>query len=111
METILEGGGSDTEWKLEMLVRRVVILEELVDVLMGKALADSGAMSLRLEEIEADNAEIPERHVGNPVNEALHRDLNERFRERKSRALRESLSFPKRWQRARRPKHAGDRDL
>lgn len=84
---------------VKILETRILALEGLVDLLVGKAIADSGAMVLALEDLEADNVTLPPEHAGNPLTAALHQEIVRALAERTNAGHRRSLRFPRQWKR------------
>ena len=98
----MEAETDDLDRRIWLLTNRVVVLEELVEILLGKAISDNGATWLRLDDLIVENATLSPQHAGDAFKEALHRDMLEVLRDRYRGAHQESGHFPRLWRRARR---------
>lgn len=82
---------------LKMLEMRVIALEGLVELLLGKAIADSGHMQLALDDLVADSMIVPA--DADPLTTALLRQMSQSLGERAREGQRRSLVFPRQWKR------------
>ena len=88
------------EQEIEWLKNRVAVLEELVETLLGKAIADSGQMHLLLEDVVAINSRKPETTDQALIDDHLH--LQRHVLERVTSARDRASYFPRKWKSARR---------
>lgn len=82
---------------LKLLEMRVIVLEHLVDMLLGKAIADSGQMQLALDELVEENLILPAN--ADPLTTVLLQKMGQSLGERAREAQRRSLAFSRQWKR------------
>lgn len=85
--------------KVRGLEARVVVLEGLVEVLLGKAIADSGTTVRVLEDMQAENESLPDGHGDDPITVALHQRIVKALSDRTIQGHKRSLRFPRQWTR------------
>ncbi len=88
------------EQEIEWLKNRVSVLEEFVECLIGKALADSGQMELLLKDVVAMNQVPPISGETKVIDDRLH--VARHMRERLAGGEFRSTYFPRKWKQARR---------
>lgn len=88
------------EQEIEWLKNRVAVLEEMVECLLGKAIADSGEMALLLSDIVDMNRKGPATGDKKVIDDHLH--LSHHMQLRMSGALFRSEYFPRQWKHAKR---------
>jgi len=83
--------------ELKLLEMRVIVLEHLVELLLGKAIADSGHMEIALDELVDESTIVPA--DADPFTTALLRQMSQSLSERAREGQRRSLVFPRQWKR------------
>lgn len=82
---------------LKLLEMRVIVIEHLVDMLLGKAIADSGHMQLAIDNLVEESMIVPA--DADPFTTALLRQMSQSLSERAREGQRRSLGFPRQWKR------------
>ena len=84
---------------IEKLEVRIIMLEGMIDLLLGKAIADSGAVVLALEDLKVENETLSPENADNPVIVAIHQELVKAISDRTAQGHQRSLRFPRQWKR------------